>query len=433
VLSSVFLRNINDREVRSVCRPKKKIIVNKHKIINDPIYGFIRLNDPLLFDLLEHPLVQRLREIRQLGMSYMVYPGATHSRLAHALGAMHLMQQVMLILREKGIDIPHSTGTSACAAILLHDIGHGPFSHALEHMIGGPVNHEFWTRVMMKHLNAHFSGALTEAIAIFEGSHPLPFLHQLVSSQLDVDRLDYLNRDSFFTGVSEGIVGWDRIIQMMHVFRGDLVVEEKGIYSVEKFLLARRLMYWQVYQHKTVLSAEFLMRKIVERARELLLGGQHLDGTDALIRLLKQNDVVDAECNSELLLACADTDDHDFLASVKKWSRSGDWVLVTLCQQLLCRKLNRVVLSADKTDPMRMNQLQQQIAAAYGLRDGESHYFLDSGSIVNHALRTDRQPIIVLGKDHSVKEITEASQNPHMKALSGMIEKYYIYAPKEFL
>jgi len=407
--------------------------VNKHKIINDPIYGFIRLNDPLLFDLLEHPLVQRLREIRQLGMSYLVYPGATHSRLAHALGAMHLMQRVMLILREKGIDIPSSTGTSACAAILLHDIGHGPFSHALEHLIGGPVSHEFWTRVMMRHLNASCGGALTEAIAIFEGTHPLPFLHQLVSSQLDVDRLDYLNRDSFFTGVSEGIVGWDRIIQMMHVFRGELVVEEKGIYSVEKFLLARRLMYWQVYQHKTVLSAEFLMRKIVNRARELLLGGQQLDGTDALILLLKQNEAVDAECCSDLLLAYAETDDHDFLAAVKKWSRSGDRVLSMLCRQLLTRKLNRVVLSAEKPDPLRVNQLHHQIVDAYGLSDIESHYFLDTGSVANHALHIDRQPIVILGKDHSVKEITEASQNPHLKALSGMVEKHYIYAPKEFL
>lgn len=407
--------------------------MNKYKIINDPIYGFIRLNDPLLFDLLEHPLVQRLREIRQLGMSYLVYPGATHSRLAHALGAMHLMQQVMLILRDKGVDIPHATGTSACAAILLHDIGHGPFSHALEHLIGGPVNHEFWTRAMMEHLNELSGGALTEAISIFEGTHPLPFLHQLVSSQLDVDRLDYLNRDSFFTGVSEGIVGWDRIIQMMHVFRGELVVEEKGIYSVEKFLLARRLMYWQVYQHKTVLSAEFLMRSIVERARELLTSGETLEGSDALLMLLKQTETVNPKEHPYILSAYAETDDHDFLAAVKKWSRKGDRVLLTLCAQLLSRKLNRVVLSAEKPDPERINQIQHQICAAYGISAQESLYFFRTGSIVNHALRTDREPIYILGKDHSVKEITVASQNPHLKALTGVVEKYYLYAPKEFL
>ena len=407
--------------------------MNKYKIINDPIYGFIRLNDPLLFDLLEHPLVQRLREIRQLGMSYLVYPGATHSRLAHAWGAMHLMQQVILILREKGVDIPHSTGTAACAAILLHDIGHGPFSHALEHLIGGPVSHEFWTRAMMEQLNALSGGALTEAIAIFEGSHPLPFLHQLVSSQLDVDRLDYLNRDSFFTGVSEGIVGWDRIIQMMQVYKGALVVEEKGIYSVEKFLLARRLMYWQVYQHKTVLSAEFLMRKIVERARELLLGGTEIEGADALLMLLKQNEAINPKESPEILSAYAETDDHDFLAAVKKWSRSSDPVLLTLCRQLLNRKLNRVVLSAEKPNPERINQIHQKICAAYGISPQDARYFLTTGSIVNHALRIDREPIYILGKDLSVKEITEASQNPHLKALSGMVEKQYLCAPKEFL
>lgn len=407
--------------------------MNKYKIINDPIYGFIRLNDPLLFDLLEHPMVQRLREIRQLGMSYLVYPGATHSRLAHALGAMHLMRQVILILREKGIDIPYSSGISACAAILLHDIGHGPFSHALEHLIGGPVSHEFWTRAMMHHLNETSGGALDEAISIFEGTHPLPYLHQLVSSQLDVDRLDYLNRDSFFTGVSEGIVGWDRIIQMMHVFRGELVVEEKGIYSVEKFLLARRLMYWQVYQHKTVLSAEFMMRRIVDRVRELLLGGYELLGPDALIMLLKQHEAVNPKERPDILTAYAETDDHDFLSAAKQWARSKDKVLSTLCQNLLCRKLNRVVLSAEKPDPLSIEKIQNQISAAYGISLSESSYFVGSGSIVNHALRTNREPIFILGKDGSVKEITEASQNLHLKALTGVVEKHYLNAPKEFV
>ncbi|MBM3918641.1 MAG: HD domain-containing protein [Sphingomonadales bacterium] len=407
--------------------------MNKHKIINDPIYGFIRLNDPLLFDLLEHPLVQRLREIRQLGMSYLVYPGATHSRLAHALGAMHLMQQVINILRDKGIDIPHPTGTSACAAILLHDVGHGPFSHALEHLVGGPVSHEYWTRMMMEHLNASSGGVLSEAIDIFEGAHPLPFLHQLVSSQLDVDRLDYLNRDSFFTGVSEGIVGWDRLIQMMHVHQGQLVVEEKGIYSVEKFLLARRLMYWQVYQHKTVLSAEFLMRHIVERARELLSGGHKLTGSDALILLLKQKEAATQERRGDLLTAYAETDDHDFITAVKEWSRSSDWILLTLCQNLLNRKLNRVLLTIEKPYPSRVEQIRNRICDSYGISAGESRYFLGTGSIVNHALHTDREPIYILGKNRSVKEITEASQNPHLKALTGSVEKHYLYAPKDFL
>jgi len=407
--------------------------VNKHKIINDPIYGFIRLNDPLLFDLLEHPLVQRLREIRQLGMSYLVYPGATHSRLAHALGAMHLMQQVTQILREKGVNIPHSTGISACAAILLHDVGHGPFSHALEHLIGGPVSHEFWTRVMMEQLNTESGGALSEAIEIFEGGHPLPFLHQLVSSQLDVDRLDYLNRDSFFTGVSEGIVGWDRIIQMMHVHEGQLVVEEKGIYSVEKFLLARRLMYWQVYQHKTVLSAEFLIRNIVERARGLLQYGHNLPGSDALILLLKQNEAAAPGQQANLLSAYAETDDHDFIAAVKEWRRSSDRILSTLCGNLLGRRLGRIVFSNEAPDPARIAEIQNRIGQSYGISADDCRYFLGAGSIVNHALRTDRQPILILGKNGRVNEITTASQNLHLKALTGTVEKHYLYAPKDFL
>ncbi|MFM9027480.1 MAG: HD domain-containing protein, partial [Bacteroidota bacterium] len=313
--------------------------------MNDPIYGFIKLPSDLVFRLIEHPYFQRLRRIRQLGMTHLVYPGAHHTRFHHALGAMYLMGRAIDILRSKGQEITRDEAEAATVAILLHDIGHGPFSHALEDSIVRGIKHEELSALFMDRLNKDFGGALELALSIFRGKYPKKFLHQLVSSQLDMDRLDYLNRDSFFTGVSEGVISFDRILEMLQVRNDQLVVEEKGIYSIEKFIVARRLMYWQVYLHKTVVGAECLLTGILRRARQVALGDSHLFTTPAL-RTFLLNDYTrsDFDSDSGLLDAFAGLDDSDITSSIKVWTNHPDFVLSELSKRLLHRRLFKIVL-----------------------------------------------------------------------------------------
>lgn len=334
--------------------------MNKKKNINDPLYGFLTLPYEILFDLIEHPYFQRLRRIRQLGMSHLVFPGANHTRFHHALGALYLMNEALKNLREKGVDISEAEAEGACIAILLHDIGHGPFSHTLEQTIVSGVHHEEISVAMMKQINKDWSGKLDIALAIFENRYSKKFLHQLVSSQLDMDRLDYLRRDSFYTGVSEGVVSSDRIIKMLHVKNDTLVVEEKGIYSIEKFIVARRLMYWQVYLHKTVVAAEELLLKILERAKELALNGQDLFATPAFRHFLYEAESGESFLKSaEELGFFAQLDDNDIMASIKVWTGHTDTVLSTLCQNLMRRKLPKIQM---QKEPIPENQLKEMQA-----------------------------------------------------------------------
>ncbi|MBS1500981.1 MAG: HD domain-containing protein, partial [Bacteroidetes bacterium] len=333
--------------------------MNKKKIINDPVYGFISVRNDLAFDLIEHPYFQRLRYIRQLGMTHLVYPGALHTRFHHALGAMHLMTLAIETLRSKGHRITEEEEEAVAVAILLHDIGHGPFSHALERTIVEGVSHEDISHLLMSSLNAQFGGRLSMAIDVFNGTYHKRFLHELVSGQLDMDRMDYLNRDSFFTGVSEGVISFDRIIKMLNVVDDHIAVEEKGIYSIEKFLIARRLMYWQVYLHKTVIAAEQLLANILRRARELALGGQSLFATPALRHFLeKPISKKSFEAENSHLEIFAQLDDTDIMASIKVWEESGDFVLSHLCKMLMRRNLYHVDITSEPPDEKQLAKLR---------------------------------------------------------------------------
>ena len=333
----------------------KSLTTNKHKILNDPIYGFTAIPNELIFDILEHPYYQRLRRITQLGLTYLVYPGAYHTRFHHALGAMHLMQKAVKTLQSKGHKITPDEETGVLAAILLHDIGHGPFSHALEHSIVNGVNHEDISLMIMDRLNEQFDGKLSLAIQIFKNQHPKLFLHQLISSQLDLDRLDYLKRDSFYTGVSEGVINSDRLISMFNVRNGELVIDAKAIYSVEKFIIARRLMYWQVYLHKAVLSAEFTLVEILKRAKYLVQNGTELFSTLALNEFLKKNhSLEDFNTNPGLLDTFCLLDDFDIMTSVKEWVHHKDKVLSLLCTKIIERKLLKIEL---QDEPFELNYI----------------------------------------------------------------------------
>jgi hypothetical protein len=319
---------------------------NKKKIINDPIYGFIAIPDDFIFDIIEHPYMQRLRRISQLGLSHLVYPGAIHSRFQHVLGAMHLMAQAVAVLKRKGHEITKEEERGVLLAILLHDIGHGPFSHALEFDIVNSVNHEDISSFFIKRLEKEFGSDLHIALSIFQNSHSKPFLHQLVSSQLDMDRLDYLNRDSFYSGVSEGIIGSDRLIEMLQVHQGNLVIEEKGIYSIEKFIVARRLMYWQVYLHKTVVSAEYMLIYTLRRAKRLVKEGEEVFATPALSYFLEQDVLLkDFEKNDEVIDHFSQLDDFDILTSIKVWSTHEDQVLRFLSDCIVNRRLFKIEIS----------------------------------------------------------------------------------------
>jgi HD superfamily phosphohydrolase len=407
------------------------MIPNKRKIINDPIYGFVTLPDDLVYDLINHPIFQRLRRIKQLGLTNLVYPGALHTRFHHAIGAMYLMTEALQVLKSKGIKITDDETVAAIVAILLHDIGHGPFSHALEHTIVKGISHETISSMLMDELNKVFNGKLSLAIKIFKNEHPKKFLHQLVSSQLDMDRLDYLNRDSFFTGVSEGVVSSDRIIKMLNVKNGELVIEEKGIYSVENFLISRRLMYWQVYLHKTVLSAEKLLVNILKRAKELSLNGEELFATPALSLFLKNNfSKKEFMNNPELLQQFVLLDDCDITASVKVWMNHKDVVLSLLCKNLVDRNLYKIELQNKNFTIEFQNQLLEKVMKKYKLTKKEASYFAFSESVNNSAYNLSHFQIHILQKNGTLIDVAKASDQLNIKMLSKKVTKYFMCYPK---
>ncbi len=403
----------------------------KKKIVNDPIYGFITIPQGIIFQLIEHPWFQRLRRIQQLGITYLVYPGATHTRFHHAIGAMHLMNNAIETLRSKDVEITKEEAESAKIAILLHDIGHGPFSHTLEHSIVKNVSHEDISSMLMERLNKEFKGKLTLAIKIFRDQYHKRFLHQLVSSQLDVDRLDYLTRDTFFTGVSEGTVGYDRIITMLNVANGQLVVESKGIYSIEKFIIARRLMYWQVYLHKTVLSAMEMQVNILKRAKELADKKVELFCTPALrVFLYNHLSKKDFEKNPDLLDTFARLDDNDILASIKVWVDHDDFILSTLCRWLIDRHLLKIKLQNEPFPKKLVAELQAKMAKKYKLNAKGAAYFAFSGDVINDIYSTHEVRINLLYPGDKIVDITKASDHLNASVLDKKTKKFFLCYPK---
>lgn len=400
----------------------------KPKIINDPVYGFVTINHPILLEIINHPYFQRLRRIKQLGLTNLVYPGALHTRFHHAIGAMHLMQFAIQTLRSKGIKISEKEEEAVLIAILLHDIGHAPFSHALENTIVQNISHEDISLILMHSLNKQLKGKLKLAIDIFEDNYERKFFHQLVSSQLDTDRLDYLLRDSFFTGVSEGVIGTDRIIKMLTMVNDQLVVEEKGIYSIEKFLIARRLMYWQVYLHKTVLSAENMLVKILWRAKELERNYQYnLFATPPLKFFLKNTIKRNAfSHNPKVIENFILLDDTDIMASIKVWANSEDFILSELCKRFINRNLFRTVLQPKTFSPSLVKSIQEKTLKKYKqIKENNIHYFVIMGSVNNSAYIKSKFNIEVYnGKN--LMDITKASDNFNIKALSKRVIKYYL-------
>lgn len=398
------------------------------KIINDPVYGFITIDHPLILQIISHPVYQRLRNIHQMAFAHLVYPGAVHSRLHHSLGAYHLMCNALNELKSKGVDINTSEELGAKVAILLHDIGHGPFSHALENELIKDVSHEAISILLMHKLNHDLGGQLQTAIDIFTNNHPKRFLHQLVSGQLDVDRMDYLNRDSFFTGVAEGVIGYDRIIKMLTVKDGDLMVEEKAIYSIEKFLVSRRLMYWQVYLHKTVLSAEMMLVKIIRRAKELIGPGQKVKSVSDDLDFFLQNASSAFSIEQHLEKFCR-LDDHDVMATIKNWSRYTDKILATLCRSLVERNLLKVKLQAEPFDEGFVSSKRKEACSVLGISEKESEYFVFTGETSNTTYNPGDERINILFKDGTIKDISQVD-NALIHYNSGLaygeIKKYYI-------
>jgi len=403
----------------------------KRKIINDPLYGFITIADKLVFDVIEHPYFQRLRRIQQLGLASMVYPGALHTRFHHALGAMYLMGQAIDTLRSKGFDISNSEAQGAILAILLHDMGHGPFSHALEHHIAEGISHEEITLMFMRHLNAEFDNKLDTAIAIFENKYPRKFLHQLVSGQLDVDRIDYLMRDSFYTGVSEGVISTDRLLKMLTVDDDELAVELKGIYSIEKFIVARRLMYWQVYYHKTVLAVEYMLISILNRARALALSGTDLPAPEALKFFLYRQIGKEEFLSSAYSLATfAALDDYDLFSALKDWCRHTDPVLSFLCESLLNRRLFRVVITTEPFDDEKLEAIRSKIVSKLQLTGGDHTYFMGQGEISNSAYDPTKDRITMVDKNGERFDISGLSEQLNIAIYNKTVSKYFTYFPK---
>lgn len=403
----------------------------KRKIVNDPVYGFITIDHPLVFALISHPYYQRLRRIHQMALAHLVYPGAMHTRFHHSMGAYHLMSCALHELRSKGVEITADEELAAKMAILLHDVGHGPYSHALENGIIEGVSHEEISQWLMEELNKEMKGALTLTIEIFNGRYHKSFLHQLVSSQLDVDRMDYLNRDSFYTGVSEGVIGYDRIIKMLTVHRGELMVEEKGIYSIEKFIVARRLMYWQVYLHKTVLSAENMLVKILRRAKELALRGVDLYASPALEYFLYHTITA---ANFEQEPACLKQfcllDDYDILGAIKVWSQHPDKVLSLLCKWLTNRELFKCVLSNESFDMLSINTLKEKVQKTFGITGPDLDYFVFTGTASLSAYNDQVEKINILFKDGTVKDISSIDNALVSHTLAIPVKKFYICHPK---
>jgi uncharacterized protein len=394
------------------------------KVINDPVHGFITLDDPLVSDIIAHPYYQRLRRINQMAFAHLVYPGAIHTRLHHSLGAYHLMNMALGELKNKGVPITDEEETGAKIAILLHDAGHGPFSHALEKIVIPGIHHETISLRMMDVLNEQFNGKLDAAIDIFTGKYPKRFLHQLVSGQLDVDRLDYLTRDSFFTGVSEGVIGYDRIIKMLTVCNGDLMVEEKAIYSIEKFLVARRLMYWQVYLHKTVVAAEMMLVKIVERAKDLIIEGKDVTSTSIALDFFLKN-AVDLRLPEHFDKFCL-LDDYDVMSTIKNWMYHPDRILSTLCELLIDRRLLKVKLRTEPFSSDVVREMRKAIAKKLNITDDESRYFIFTGEAVNTTYDPSEERINILFKDGNVRDISEVDNALIHQTLSTPVKKFYI-------
>lgn len=402
---------------------------NKLKIINDPIYGFITIPNALIFDLIEHKFFQRLRRITQMGLSHMVYPGAHHTRFHHALGCMHLMQKAVQVLRFKGVEITEQEEEAVLVAILLHDIGHGPFSHAMEHTIVHGVSHEVISLRFMELLNEEFNGKLDLAITIFKGEYSKTFLHQLISGQLDMDRLDYLKRDSFYTGVAEGNVNSERLISMLSVVNNELVVEEKGIYSVEKFLLSRRLMYWQVYLHKTSLVAENVLIRILKRANYLVSQGEKLPASKVLSFFLNSK-IETASFTTDVLYQFSKLDDYDVISAIKEWISYNDKILSTLSKILINRDLLKIELSLNEFSEVQEKLFIDKLVKEHSLTTEEATFFVCSGEISNQAYDAKKQPIKLLLKDGSITDIIKQSDQYNLKALSKKVTKYFICYPK---
>ena len=406
--------------------------INKLKILNDPIYGFITIPNPLLYDLIQHPYFQRLRRISQMGMSYLVYPGAHHTRFHHALGCMHIMQKAIEVLRFKGVSISSKEENALYIAILLHDIGHGPFSHAMEHSIVENVNHEAISLLFMNKLNEEFDGQLALAIQIFKGEYHRKFMLQLISSQLDMDRMDYLKRDSFYTGVAEGNINSDRLIQMMNVVDDVLVIEEKGIYSVEKFLMARRLMYWQAYLHKTSLVAETILTKVLKRAKDLTQKGIVLPASEALQFFMK-NKVELNDFSHSVLHQFSQLDDYDVVGALKAWQYHDDFILSSLSKMIINRDLLKIKLSSEKFSADEIQKLMEQFSKESDISPQDVHYFIFKGKIKNQAYSKDAEPIRIWKKDKTIEDVAEASDQLNLKALSKPVTKYYLCYPKQLL
>ena len=406
--------------------------MNKNKIINDPVYGFVAIPAGLVFDLIQHPYFQRLRYIKQVSMTHLVYPGALHTRFQHAIGAMHLMSMALETLRSKGIMISEEEGEAVLAAILLHDIGHGPFSHSLEHSLITGVSHELLSSLLMDRINQDLGGRLSLAINIFNNQYPRKFLHQLVSSQLDVDRMDYLNRDSFFTGVSEGVISFDRIIKMLHVVNDEIVVEYKGLYSVEKFLIARRLMYWQVYLHKTIIGAEQLLIKILQRAKDLTASGVTLYSTPAFHWFLSQQidrtNFLDDPLHLDWFTRL---DDTDIMSAIKTWERHEDKILSRMCQRIMKRDLYRSMMSNRPFSAEDIELVKMHVIHTLGIGEEDIHYYVFTQEIHNRAYNPSKDPIRILLKSGELVDITEASDLGNLEALSQNVSKYALCYPKE--
>jgi HD superfamily phosphohydrolase len=402
---------------------------NKLKILNDPIYGFITIPSERIFSIIEHPYFQRLRRISQMGMSYLVYPGAHHTRFHHAIGCVHLMQKAVQILRHKGVIISEAEEEALQIAILLHDIGHGPFSHAMEHSIVEGVDHESISLLFMEEMNRDFNQSLTLALQIFRGTYNRRFLNQLITSQLDMDRLDYLKRDSFYTGAAEGNINSERLITMLNVVNDDLVIEEKGIYSVEKFLVARRLMYWQVYLHKTSLVAEQLLIRVLKRAKELVEKGEKLNASKALSYFL-YNKIGPENFSSETLSVFARLDDYDIISAMKEWQYHHDFVLSNLCNMIINRDLLKVKIKKKKPSVEKLEKRRIALQQKESISAEEADFFVFSGEVTNTAYKSENNNINILHKNGKISDVAKASDQLNLKALSKTVVKYYICYPK---
>lgn len=401
---------------------------NKLKIINDPIYGFIHIPSTLVFDIIEHPYFQRLRRINQMALSYLVFPGAKHTRFEHVLGCVFLMQKTVEMLRFKGVQISDKEAEGLYIAILLHDIGHGPFSHAMEHSIVEGISHEEISLRFMQELNKVFNGKLETAIAMFQGTYPRKFMHQLISSQLDMDRADYLKRDSFYTGVAEGNINSERLISMLNVRNDELVVEEKGLYSVEKFLIARRLMYWQVYLHKTSVAAEQILIRLLNRAKELVQQGQKLTMSTALAFFVK-NKISKDNFSQEVLEMFARLDDTDIISAMKEWQFYPDVVLSKLSKMLLNRDLPKIKVRLNDFEEQKIKRLQK-LSLAKGIDEKDMKYFVFTGVMTNRAYNPEKEIIKILTKNGRVVELSKTSEAINLEPLSQVTERYYICYPK---